>query len=423
MEDAWKPLSASDFALATFGGTVNRFIGRGKRIYPNGVLGQSRWARNWGVSEDDLKAEVLRQIDANPDKRNTPEAEFLRRHFLQSRRGNRPVITVSMDNEGLTTIRINGEDFYYETEDPEIDVPKALLRGFYLSEIPQSLRLKPVESIENNIIHRNDDIVISRFENGSATAFVELMLRRKFWDGHYGLSPYVTAYRQALAGDQRISENEDDFEDDGDYVFVRYIVAIASDLVIQEAVAYVESCIRSVEERTDQLLARRIDSLTQLFDRGSFDADLDYTLRTSTSSTALVMVDIDHFKQVNDTFGHPVGDEVLHDVAQAVSSKCLASGAAYRYGGEELVVILTNANRDAALRLADSIRAGIEELEFQDTVLKVTVSLGVAVAPQDGKNRSDLVATADSALYAAKSSGRNCVRSAADKKLTHDSRH
>jgi Diguanylate cyclase, GGDEF domain len=140
------------------------------------------------------------------------------------------------------------------------------------------------------------------------------MLRRKFWDGEVGLSPYVEAYRQAIR--EQEDAEETDFQDDGDYIFLDYEIKIPEDLKIEDAISCVEDAIGVIEERTEQLVRRKVDPLLGIFDRGSFDADLAHALRHSGATVGLVLADIDHFKKVNDEHGHQRGDAVLRAVAQ-----------------------------------------------------------------------------------------------------------
>jgi diguanylate cyclase (GGDEF)-like protein len=315
---------------------------------------------------------------------------------------------VRIDGEPVS-LRLDGQEFECEEETGYTIVPTASLRGFRLSDIPTDISIKPVENIEGHTIHINNDVALSGFCDRSAIATVENMFRRKFWDGETGLSPYAAALRQAIA--EHDGANETDFEDDGDYVFIHYEVTITEDLDIQDAIRFVDTSIEQIEKRADQLVSRRKDGLLGIFDRGSFDMDLQHVL-AGKQAVALIMADIDHFKQVNDTFGHPVGDGVLRAVAKIVDSKCSGqSRVAYRYGGEELAAVLTGYDAATAIEFAESIRTDVEQLHLDGQPnVKLTLSLGVARATETGRNSAELVRRADTALYRAKQEGRNRVR-------------
>lgn len=126
---------------------------------------------------------------------------------------------------------------------------------------------------------------------------------------------------------------------------------------------------------------------------------------------SLIALDIDRFKQINDTYGHLAGDHVLKTVADAIADCTRSSDILFRSGGEEFLIVLSNTGKDGALLLAERIRQTIEENEYYyaDHVLTVTASLGVACFSK-GDNSENLFEKADMALYAAKSAGRNCVK-------------
>jgi diguanylate cyclase (GGDEF)-like protein len=126
---------------------------------------------------------------------------------------------------------------------------------------------------------------------------------------------------------------------------------------------------------------------------------------------SLIMLDVDHFKQINDTFGHPVGDQVLKRLAAILSRMLRKVDTVARYGGEEFSLLLHNAGKREALRLAERIRKTVEDTRFEVGIhrIPVTVSMGVATFPEDTRLRQNLLEQADQALYAAKKSGRNRV--------------
>ena len=156
-----------------------------------------------------------------------------------------------------------------------------------------------------------------------------------------------------------------------------------------------------------------IDELVQLFRRGSFDQNLDEFAASSTQTgdpLCLIMADIDKFKSVNDTHGHPCGDEVLQKVGKIVKQTVGAKGTCYRYGGEEISILLPNYTADEASSLAERIRIAIASSVIGTKELSVTVSFGIAEFPTHARTATELLKAADDALYEAKDFGRNLVR-------------
>jgi diguanylate cyclase (GGDEF)-like protein len=132
----------------------------------------------------------------------------------------------------------------------------------------------------------------------------------------------------------------------------------------------------------------------------------------SGTPAALIMLDLDHFKRVNDTFGHLAGDEALRRVGQLLKRSVRVQDTAGRYGGEEMMLVLSDAGREGAEILAERLRAGIEQMPVElpgGRTLELTVSLGVAVLGPQHRSAEDLIEAADAALYRAKESGRNRV--------------
>ncbi len=175
----------------------------------------------------------------------------------------------------------------------------------------------------------------------------------------------------------------------------------------------------AAEDKLEELATT--DALTGLRNRRKFDAALDAEWRrTARQKTplALLMIDADHFKSYNDTFGHQAGDEVLVGIAICISDSVRRAGdCAARYGGEEFAVLLPGFASEEALEVAETIRLKVQQWSG-DTAI-TTVSIGVAsVTPDAAKDWSQLVNAADKALYAAKASGRNCTVLASASKLS-----
>lgn len=163
------------------------------------------------------------------------------------------------------------------------------------------------------------------------------------------------------------------------------------------------------------------DPLTQLANRRRFDRLLEEEIRRARrngSPLSVLLADIDHFKRVNDSYGHPFGDECLRQVAAVLTAHCQRAGdVAARYGGEEFVVLLPGAGRQQAIALAELIRCGIANLQLQhgEQPVPLTISLGVATLATPFESPDELLAAADAALYQAKHQGRNQVVLADDR--------
>ncbi len=157
------------------------------------------------------------------------------------------------------------------------------------------------------------------------------------------------------------------------------------------------------------------DKLTGIGNRKLFDALLSKKLeevKRKESSFALLLLDIDHFKGVNDQYGHLAGDFVLQKVAQALEDRLRGSDVIARYGGEEFAVILSGTDSlSKAQKIAETLRKLVESLNFQyrDNDIHVTVSVGVSLCSKDDDNPDGIITRADNALYRAKDAGRNQV--------------
>ena len=170
-------------------------------------------------------------------------------------------------------------------------------------------------------------------------------------------------------------------------------------------------------ERMQQMAVT--DGLTELANRRSFDRSLERELTRANRTDgrlSVVLLDIDHFKQLNDTHGHVVGDAVLRQVAAALRECGREYDTVARYGGEEFAAVLPGCSSALALQVAERLRRAVEE---SGSDVRVTASAGVATYPYDGVDAASLLEAADQALYASKRSGRNTVRSAEQARATH----
>lgn len=162
------------------------------------------------------------------------------------------------------------------------------------------------------------------------------------------------------------------------------------------------------------------DFLTGLKTRGYFEQQLDLELARAErrgTQVAVLMIDIDHFKRLNDTHGHPAGDVVLRDVAAILTRDLREIDTAARYGGEEFILLLPETNLQGANLVAQRLRYSVEQAKFftgsqpgsRNSTEHVTISVGVAVFPDQARFKRDLIEASDAALYRAKSEGRNRV--------------
>jgi diguanylate cyclase (GGDEF)-like protein len=185
------------------------------------------------------------------------------------------------------------------------------------------------------------------------------------------------------------------------------IVFLAAAVVISYAIV----------ARSERLLYRSVrDPMTGLFNRGYFDTLLDFEIeraRRYGRKFALVMVDADHFKRINDTHGHPTGDAVLRALARALRLGVRQSDVVVRYGGEEFLLLLHETGEASASEKADLLRQTVGKLILKPAgaghAVKLTVSAGVASYPEDGQTARALLTAADQRLLRAKQAGRNRV--------------
>jgi diguanylate cyclase (GGDEF)-like protein len=169
-------------------------------------------------------------------------------------------------------------------------------------------------------------------------------------------------------------------------------------------------------DRTERLATT--DGLTGLQNHRTFQERLDAQLAQAErygKRTSLLLCDVDHFKSVNDTYGHPVGDAVLRGIARILQKEARNTDVVARYGGEEFAIVMPETDTGGAMVIAERIRERVAAFVFETPQgpLQVTISLGVATFPDDGKTKAELVERSDGCLYHAKRHGRNKSVSAA----------
>jgi diguanylate cyclase (GGDEF)-like protein len=179
--------------------------------------------------------------------------------------------------------------------------------------------------------------------------------------------------------------------------------------------ALAEAALETVWQIEEITRRATIDPLTGLYNRGYFENILRLVVTETErfgGASSLLMIDLDHFKKVNDTYGHPAGDAVLRAVAEVLSARKRAVDSCFRYGGEELALLLPRTDLEGGAELAERLREAVasKKIEWQGTLIPITISCGVAAFPTSADSAVSLLAAADGALYAAKAAGRNCVR-------------
>ncbi len=206
-------------------------------------------------------------------------------------------------------------------------------------------------------------------------------------------------------------------------------LAVQLNAMARQLETYTSSLEKLVHERTAELVGAnaklldvnaqldklaKTDGLTGLFNRRYFMDKLGFEVRRSDRnkrSFSLVLLDVDHFKQFNDTHGHPAGDELLQRLATLVELNLRSIDVVARYGGEEFVVLLYDTGPDEGTRVAEKLRRAVAEQSFAHAETqpggRLTISMGVAFYPQDAKDGASLVEAADRALYGSKAAGRN----------------
>jgi diguanylate cyclase (GGDEF)-like protein len=241
----------------------------------------------------------------------------------------------------------------------------------------------------------------------------------EFWGGGKDCANCISM----SAFNSRQSTLKIEIKDDVIYLIQAFPILMESKLFIVEMIkeiAHEEIIITSgqedkniqeyVEEMNTQIVT---DELTGLYNRRYLEEHLPtdlYKARINGSSVAIVIADIDYFKQVNDTYGHLTGDCVLKQFAKLVSSSIRSSTDwMVRYGGEEFIIILNNSNKNDTFNIIENIRRKIEKENFQcdGAKINVTCSFGINIVDKQSYDISKIIETADQCLYLAKQNGRN----------------
>ncbi len=160
-----------------------------------------------------------------------------------------------------------------------------------------------------------------------------------------------------------------------------------------------------------------IDQLTELYNRSFIEPFIEseiHTAKKDKQDVSVIMVDLDHFKEINDTYGHAVGDHVLAIFAQVVLKCIRKTDIIARYGGDEFIVVLPNTDTDTAKSVAERIREDVSKTHIPPldgvVISSINCSVGISTYPEHCDSKNSLIRTSDLALYMAKRSGRNCIK-------------
>ncbi len=295
----------------------------------------------------------------------------------------------------------------------EIQLPKSILSAFALAGAAGALWYAAVEP---NIVGRLYSV---NFAVGGMFVSTALRLRRQssntivdrllFWvvmltGVQFFVRTSVSLYFDA--GMTAASYHQSHY-----WAVLSFFVSLFSLLM---ALSIITACAHDIMQQIAGSADR--DPLTNLLNRRAFDraaAQFESSAKTANVPACLLIVDVDHFKSINDRHGHPVGDSVLRVLGQLISTATTDHQTAARFGGEEFCILLPNTNLASAKLFAENLRALIDQHNFEDLPPKVSVTVSVGVAElKSGQTFDELYRAADRALYQAKDAGRNCVRTA-----------
>jgi len=187
-------------------------------------------------------------------------------------------------------------------------------------------------------------------------------------------------------------------------------------LAIQIALA-----IRNIQIQETMGTMAITDSLSGLYTHGYFQENLSDVLtkaKYDNKPVSVMIIDVDFFKKINDSYGHPQGDALLKQLGGVLRSVARKEDTLCRYGGDEFTVTMQSTNRISAVILAEKIRTAVEEYEFvlKGQIVHITISGGVGSFPEDSQTKKELIEVADKALYQSKQAGRNKISFGAAKK-------
>ena len=383
------------------------FVFRTNQIISNQIISSARshfksivLTRRWNSDYGGVFVKKVKGVISNP---------YLKDHDIVTRDGSE----YTLRNPSLMTREISE----YSKIDGDITYHITSLLPLNPDNIPDNFEKKALEMFETGI--RESSV----FETGNGKTIFRYMaplfVEKGCLECHAKQGYSIGEVRGGISVSLDISEIKKDMTHN------KIIVAVLSIITILILLAIIISMVSRLAKKLtgaykiiEQMAIT--DELTQIYNRHHFQAALDQELKRSERydhPLSLMMLDIDHFKRVNDVYGHQVGDEVLKGLSAIIKSTTREMDVVARYGGEEIAVILPETNCKGAVLNAEKIRDNIEKHVFEirdGKSLQVTVSVGVSCVDQINNYKKDkaekLIQIADEALYLAKKSGRNQVR-------------
>lgn len=202
----------------------------------------------------------------------------------------------------------------------------------------------------------------------------------------------------------------------GEVVFSRSKRFIETELIkIEQLLSALVYPLRNAVRYQTAMRLALLDPLTLVGNRAALNNNLKRELQVANrqqQQLSLLMIDVDHFKKINDDYGHHRGDLILCEIAKTIQSVCRGTDSIFRYGGEEFVVLLSNTNAFGAEIIAERVRERISETQIFHNTTPINTTVSIGVATHNGEHTEgmeELFERADKALYSAKQSGRNCI--------------
>ncbi len=350
------------------------------------------------VAEEDHRAVILSTIDLRTLRSALKTLAEETIHSRMVEKTIRNSIQIAGAQRGILILRNEAKELYIEGEGSVDRAEVTILQSIPLESFPDIS-----QAVVNYVRRTGENIVVHSVEEP------QKMLPQLFTD------PYIqrTGVKSLLCLPIRVATGSEK-----EMLGLVYLEnSRATHAFTSDIVEMLEIICLSAAGRLELSRKAVKDGLTGLYNHDYFQNVLRQEMILSQRQNrqlSLLMIDIDHFKRFNDTWGHQVGDAVLQQVSTAIGTVCRKSDIIARYGGEEIAIILRETDAHTAFNLGEKLRKTIEELGVPhpgrpEEILRVTVSLGIAVYPLDAANKNGLIQMADEALYRSKARGRNRV--------------